>query len=412
NAYKDKEFIASSDMNFRPVNSYTGPDGNLYIVDMHRGIIQQGNWTKKGSFLRNKIDSLGLAKNTGHGRIYRVVYEGGKKVADPTMLDDSTAQLVKYLGHENGWWRDNAQKEMVVRGDKSVVPALENLAKNGENHLAKIHALWTLEGLGAISAQTLLTALGDKNEEVRRAAVWISEPMIKANNKSIVSKLYSMSKDESYNVRLQLILSLYDPHAKADTSGKEKEPEIFTAAKKSLATNEDQRTYGRKLVNYSANDKALILNGLGIFKSLCASCHGADGKGLNIGGAGLAAPILTASRHTSLEEKNAALRILLHGLSGPINGKSYPSAMPAMASNNDRWIASVASYIHFEFSTDKKLKSDTAIVKPDEVKMLRKSYEKRTKPWTVEELDTEKKEDKRSAKRMAVTSANKKPGSI
>lgn len=43
NAYYRQEFIASSDMNFRPVNSYTGPDGNLYIVDMHRGIIQQGN---------------------------------------------------------------------------------------------------------------------------------------------------------------------------------------------------------------------------------------------------------------------------------------------------------------------------------------------------------------------------------
>ena len=76
NAYYRQEFIASTDMNFRPVNSYTGPDGNLYIVDMHRGIIQQGNWTKPGSFLRNKIDSLGLAKNIGRGRIYRVVYDG------------------------------------------------------------------------------------------------------------------------------------------------------------------------------------------------------------------------------------------------------------------------------------------------------------------------------------------------
>ncbi|MBO9683222.1 MAG: hypothetical protein J7502_11235, partial [Flavisolibacter sp.] len=65
NAYYRQEFIASTDMNFRPVNSYTGPDGNLYIVDMHRGIIQQGNWTRPGSFLRKKIDAMGMAKNTG-----------------------------------------------------------------------------------------------------------------------------------------------------------------------------------------------------------------------------------------------------------------------------------------------------------------------------------------------------------
>ena len=65
--YQRKEFISSSDMNFRPVNTATGPDGMLYIVDMHRGIIQQANWTKPGSFLRRKIDSIGLAQNVGHG---------------------------------------------------------------------------------------------------------------------------------------------------------------------------------------------------------------------------------------------------------------------------------------------------------------------------------------------------------
>ena len=62
NAYYKQEFIASTN-EFRPVNSYTGPDGNLYIVDMHRGIIQQGNWTRPGSFLRKKIDAMGMAKN-------------------------------------------------------------------------------------------------------------------------------------------------------------------------------------------------------------------------------------------------------------------------------------------------------------------------------------------------------------
>ena len=63
NAYYRQEFISSTDMNFRPVNTATGPDGNLYVVDMHRGIIQQGNWTRPGSFLRQKIDSLGLDEN-------------------------------------------------------------------------------------------------------------------------------------------------------------------------------------------------------------------------------------------------------------------------------------------------------------------------------------------------------------
>jgi glucose/arabinose dehydrogenase len=63
NAYYRQEFISSTDMNFRPVNSYTGPDGHLYIVDMHRGIIQQGNWTRPGSFLRDANDIKRFAEN-------------------------------------------------------------------------------------------------------------------------------------------------------------------------------------------------------------------------------------------------------------------------------------------------------------------------------------------------------------
>ena len=150
NAYDSMEFISSSDMNFRPVNSATGPDGNLYIVDMNHGIIQQGNWTKPGSFLRHKIDSLGFAKNTGGGRIYRVVYDGFKNGPKPNMLNESSSTLLKYLGHPNGWWRDNAQKLIILRGDRSVIPSLKDIATGQKNVRKMIAATWrayTLCGL-------------------------------------------------------------------------------------------------------------------------------------------------------------------------------------------------------------------------------------------------------------------------
>ena len=47
NAYDHSEFIRSTDANFRPVYMVTGPDGCLYIVDMYRGIIQEGAWTAR-----------------------------------------------------------------------------------------------------------------------------------------------------------------------------------------------------------------------------------------------------------------------------------------------------------------------------------------------------------------------------
>src|SRR6476659_3346181 len=98
------------------------------------------------------------------------------------MLDEPTSQLVSYLDHPNGWWRDNAQKEIIVRNDQSAVPALKQIALREKTSLAKspgplarIHALWTLEGLNAIDRNTLFTAFADPDAEVRKAAVWISE---------------------------------------------------------------------------------------------------------------------------------------------------------------------------------------------------------------------------------------------
>ena len=52
NAYPGSEFILSSDPLFRPVNIRTAPDGTVYIADMYRGIIQEGEWTRPGSYLR------------------------------------------------------------------------------------------------------------------------------------------------------------------------------------------------------------------------------------------------------------------------------------------------------------------------------------------------------------------------
>ena len=72
NSYHQEEFIASSDANFRPVNSATGPDGTLYLVDMHRGVVQESAWVPEGSFIHGAIKHYGLDQNIQRGRIYRV----------------------------------------------------------------------------------------------------------------------------------------------------------------------------------------------------------------------------------------------------------------------------------------------------------------------------------------------------
>jgi len=429
NANYRQEFIASADMNFRPVNTATGPDGNLYIVDMHRGIIQQGNWTKPGSFLRQRIDSLGLDKNVGHGRIYRLVHDQFKPGPKPQMLNQSSAELLAHLNHANGWWRDNAQKQLIVKQDKSVVPVLKQIVAGqstsslkAPNHLARIHALWTLEGLEAIDKDVLAIAFKDEHPQVRRAAVWISEPYLKQNDEQLTEKVAALKDDANYDVRVQLLLSLYN--SKSNTAKaiskyileQNQNNEMIVATKDALDKNEDVRTYGNKLGNLAAADRTLIMQGAATFKSLCASCHGPDGKGLKVAGSSMPAPPLVDSKRLAFLEKNTAVRIVMHGLSGPIDGKTYSSVMPAMADNSDEWIAGVVSYIRFEFGGPPPRnyggvqpgmappaennangfttrKNFSRVVKPEEIKKIRAEHAGRNKAWTLEELEKKSKQE-------------------
>jgi len=403
NAYHQEEFIASTDMNFRPTNLYTGPDGCVYIVDMNRGIIQEGQWTQADSYLRPQIQRLGLDKNIGHGRIYRLVYDGMEPGPKPRMLDEPTSQLITYLNHPNGWWRDNAQKEIVLRNDQSVVPALKQIArgekgplKEKPTSLGQIHALWTLDGLGASDKEILIGAMDDKDAQVRKSAVWISESFLKSGDDQILAKLEKLKDDESYNVRAQLLLSLHSSKgdkAKAiakDIISKSPKNEMLTGIQNSLEKNESVKTLGIKLGKLDEADRKRVIGGSEIFRSLCASCHGPDGKGLPTK---VAPSLLDDPRAVFMGSKDTMIRIVLHGLTGPIKGKKYPTDMPAMGANNDEWVASVLSYLRYELGVPQQYANmippkflSQILVSPDEIKKVREATAGRNKPWTKEEL--------------------------
>jgi glucose/arabinose dehydrogenase/mono/diheme cytochrome c family protein len=422
NAYKQQEFIASTDMNFRPVNTYTGPDGCLYIVDMNRGIIQESQWTPKDSYLRPQIQRLGLDKNVQHGRIYRLVYDGMKPGPKPTLLDESASKLITYLDHPNGWWRDNAQKQLVILGDQSVVPVLKQIALGEQGSLSRkpsvlgrLHALWTLEGLDAIDKDLLFTIMKDEDPQLRRAAIWISERYIKQGDEQVLDKVSALKNDPSYDVRTQLVLSTHDSKsAKAKALNNEiveqnSSNEMLAGARKSQLKNDAVKTYGLRLGRLDESDRKLVMAGASTFKTLCATCHGPDGKGLAVGGSSMVAPALFGSKRI-VGEKDVLIKILLHGLHGPVDEKNYPDVMPSMAANDDEWIASVLSYIRYEFgytgnfppsppsTTPRpanggippevlKRRNFKPFVQTDEVRKIRQETAGRTQAWTLADLE-------------------------
>lgn len=205
NPYSEKEFIASNDERFRPVNFANGPDGALYVVDMYKGIIQHRIYLTP--YLRDQALSRGLDQPLHLGRIFRVV-PSAKTVAHPQpMLEHATTtELIMHLGDAGGWWRETAQRLLIERADPTAVPALR-IAAVGPNALARMHALWTLDGFNVHEPALLATAFTDTDARVRAAAVRLAQPLIgKSNATCLNAPLYALLSDDDAYVRLQVAL--------------------------------------------------------------------------------------------------------------------------------------------------------------------------------------------------------------
>lgn len=392
NAYEQDEFIASTDMNFRPVNTYTGPDGCLYIVDMYRGTIQESTWAQPGSFLFDQIVSKGLDKNVKRGRIYRLIYDGMDRGKKPSMLDASVTQLVSYLNHPNGWWRDNSQKEIIVRGDQSVVPILKEKATSGTGTIERLHVLWTLEGLDALDKQTILSTLDDRDIQVLKSAIRLSEPLANQSDKEVLEKLQLLSSHRSRDVRSQLLLSLSQSEGRQaklivqNILTETPEDSLLNGIQSSLKKTEEARRYGYRLSSLEPKVRQSIIEGSNIFRTTCVSCHGPEGQGLPTE---VAPPLI--SKFKLIEYKDEVIKIMLHGLKGPVDGRSYRDQMVPMGINSDEWIASVLSYIRYDLSMRSFPQMgqgyiNWVIVTPAQVKSVRELNHRREVPWTWEEM--------------------------
>jgi putative membrane-bound dehydrogenase-like protein len=383
NATPGDEFITSTDMTFRPVWTATGPDGCLYIVDMHHGVIQESAWVPEGGYLHTAVLNEGYDKYVGHGRIYRLVHDGFTPGPQPHMLQETSQQLVQHLSHANGWWRDTAQKLIVLKGDKRVVPALTELAQKGSSPLGRMHALWTLEGLGATDRQLIMNAFGDSDARVRAAALRISESYLKKTDKEVLAKLEPLLKDLSPDVVVQAVNSLrFMPdkggHAAIQTAAAAHPwNEIITASARQSLQFDPAKPSGIS-VKIDPMGMALMRKGSDHYAQLCFACHGADGKGIvTSDGIHLAPPLGGSPRVIGSPE--ALVRIVLHGLTGEVDGKAYAGAMVPMKANDDQWMAEVLTFIRNSFG------NSAPTILPAEVATIRAAGD-RSEPYTLADL--------------------------
>ncbi len=206
---QDREFLASSDPVFRPVNLANGPDGALYIVDMCRELVEHPQFVPEAA--RGAVD---FRRWHDRGRIWRVRPRSAAKPAGscPDLSKADPAALVGLLGDPNGWRRKTAQRLLVERRDKNSVPLLLAALQDRKNPLLRLHALWSLAGLDALDSSVVAALDGDSDAGLREHAlrvVAMAAPR-QRGRLLISSTLVALADDPAIRVRLQAALALGD----------------------------------------------------------------------------------------------------------------------------------------------------------------------------------------------------------
>ena len=398
-ATEGKEFIASTDEGFRPVNLFNGPDGAMYVVDMHRGIIQHKAYISQ--YLTEQLGLKKLDTLQNAGRILKITNKAGKLNAVTDLSKASTKELLAMLSHSNGWVRDRAQQILIQRKDISIVKELTSLAKSSNAYLTAVHALYVLEGLNSLSYGTL-SAIVNQSEQPETIAHALgllerfATPQHVKSMKALSSQLLAKNSI-TLDLYLSMSLSPWLTLSEADflpflseidkkyanqrlfqeaivSSLEDKEEKYLQtmnpseALKKTLnkAIDNHQNKEMNSIFVQQTNTLDTRTNGLQLYRTICAACHGADGKGIQD-----LAPPLKGSEYIDGSMKRLA-SIILHGISGPIHvdGKLYTlnNDMPGLGNNSDISDQDIADIIKYTQNAFAKSGKGIAL---DDIKKLR-----------------------------------------
>lgn len=199
--------LASHDEWTAPVTAEVGPDGAVWVSDWYNYIFQHnpvphGFENGKGNAYVTPV------RDKKHGRVYRIAY-GDKKV-EPKRLDKaSTDELIAALGDDNLFWRLTAQRLLVERGERDVIPRLverihtETKLDAIGNAPAALHALWTLHAMTRKSAPDELMLVAASREAmfhsavaVRKAALDVMPRVDEGMNAILESNVFALKIDQ------------------------------------------------------------------------------------------------------------------------------------------------------------------------------------------------------------------------
>ncbi|MFO0939388.1 MAG: PVC-type heme-binding CxxCH protein [Pirellulales bacterium] len=202
-----KEFLATDDRWFRPVNLTTGPDGGLYVVDFYRA------WVEHPQFVAdvNKKQTVDFTEGKNFGRIYRILSKGSSSAGWPSLAKLSSKDLIDNLSNSNSWVRESSQRKLIDRirleRDVSEIGSqLETVVRNSSSSLQRLHSYYLLSELSEKYQQLLGLAVLDSSAQVRVAGYRLA-----SKNKFVGFKEFEAAKSERDGmVQFQIARSIGD----------------------------------------------------------------------------------------------------------------------------------------------------------------------------------------------------------
>ncbi|MBL9185883.1 MAG: hypothetical protein JNK23_00250 [Opitutaceae bacterium] len=195
---REKDIMQSKDFNFRPIDTSTGPDGALYVVDWHNPLIGHLQ-----SHLRD------ANRDHVHGRIYRITAEGRPLAWQPKIAGEPIPALLELLKRGENQIRNLAKIELgqhdaakVVAAVKTWVAGLDQKSPDYAHHITE--ALWVHQWHNVVDADLLRQVLASPRAEARAAATRVATYW-RDRVPDALALVRARADDEDSRVRLQAV---------------------------------------------------------------------------------------------------------------------------------------------------------------------------------------------------------------
>ncbi len=381
------DLVKSSDGNFRPADFEFAPDGSLYLIDWQNVLI--------GHMQHNARDPL---RDHVHGRIYRITYPSRPLVKPAQVAGASVETLLENLKLPEFRTRSRSRRELRSHPVDTVIPAVNKwivaLDKSDPQYAHNIlEGLWVTWGMNKVDPILVKQILKSDDFHVRAAAVRVLRYNFDLFPDAL-DLLKQAADDEHGRVRLEAVVAAtwYDkPEAAAvvetaeakgiDKWNKDVIPAALARLKGTKQAEQIENPVPPVPAHLQPGEQRQFVAGHEVYfrDAHCATCHQADGKGLDP-----AFPTLEDSIFVHGDPERL-IKLTLHGLMGPfeLKGKRYDGQVPMTPFGGmltDQEVADLLTYVRNHYG------NKASAITPEQVKKVREETKDHTGFYMMDAL--------------------------